>query len=66
MPGDTNWQVLVQLRGGKEIQSPFMTQEDADQQLRAIRDTLGSGDVADVPWLGAMGADILAVNLSKF
>ena len=63
------WMVVVKVRGTKEddIYSPNeMSEEEADRQLAAIRNVLGSDHIPDVPWLAVVGKDIVSAHKIEF
>jgi hypothetical protein len=56
--------VHVAIRGSSDtIDGPSGTQEEAERQLNVIRDTLGRPRTPDLPWLAAMGKDILSARV---
>lgn len=65
-----SFQVRVQLKGADDVFSPTQSKEDAEADLRKIRDVLGARDpmkaqmgVPDVTWMTAQGHNIVGAGL---
>lgn len=60
------FQVVVMLRGGtkiEEVVSPEMSQEEAEQQVAEIRDTLGTRNSPKLAWLAVKGPDLVGARV---
>ena len=56
--------VVVTVKGmNDEIYGPDVSQEEAEKQLAEVRSTLGTANTPNLPWIGVMGGNILAVRI---
>ena len=62
--GPMAWTVVVKVRGTNddEINSPEMSEEEANAEVAAIRDVLGLPRVPDLDWLAVSGQDIVSAH----
>ncbi len=59
------YQIVVKVKGVKndEIYSPEMEKDEAERQLREIRDNLMGTKMPDVPWLAVQGQNIVSAHI---
>lgn len=61
------YQIVVKVKGVKndEIYSHEMDKEEAERQLAAIRDDLGTAGTPELPWLAVQGQNIVSAHMTE-